>query len=158
MGFAPILGLLGVIAWGGPIKTTGFVSMGNRLRYCSLQFLSFFLILFRLALPFCFLSIVFVMNDKSKSLHWPEGSDVLYGKNSFKERIAKAGAVSDWVKSYIPKATTSKKTDDEIHDDLLDRIAKLSQLQLEGILSDDETKIVKEELKELRGLLNAKAE
>ena len=152
------MGLFGVIAWRGGIKTTGFVSNGNRQRYCSALFLSFYLILFQLALLVFLLSIVFVMNDKSKSLYWPEGSDVLYGKNSFKERIAKTGAVSDWVKSYIPKATQSKKTDDEIHDDLLDRIAKLSQLQLEGILSDDETKIVKEELTELRGLLNAKAE
>ena len=55
------MGLLGTFAWGGPIKTTGFVSNGNRLLYCSTLFLRFFLILFRLALLFCLLSIVFVI-------------------------------------------------------------------------------------------------
>jgi len=55
------MGLLGTLAWGGPIKTTGFVSNGNRLRYCSALFSRFFLILFRLALLVCLLSIVFVI-------------------------------------------------------------------------------------------------
>ena len=43
------------------IKTTGFVSNGNRQRYCSALFLCFFLILFRLALLVFLLSIVFVI-------------------------------------------------------------------------------------------------
>lgn len=62
------MGLIGVIADGGGIKTTGFVSNGNRLRYCSALFLCFFLILFQLALLAFLLSIVFVM---AKTLyHW----------------------------------------------------------------------------------------
>ena len=55
------MGLLGVIAGRGGIKTTGFVSNGNRQRYCSALFLCFFLILFRLALLVFLLSIVFVI-------------------------------------------------------------------------------------------------
>jgi hypothetical protein len=58
---APTIGLLGAVAWGGPIKTTSFVANGNRQRNCCALFLGFISILFRLALLFFLLSIVFVI-------------------------------------------------------------------------------------------------
>ena len=57
--------------------------------------------------------------------------------------------MSDWVKNYIPSAQQEQKTDAEMIDDLNDRINKLTQLLQEGILSSDETILVRQEIEEL---------
>ena len=61
--------------------------------------------------------------------------------------------MSDWVKNYIPSAHQEQKTDAEMIDDLNDRINKLTQLLHEGILSSDETILVRQEIEELNSIL-----
>ena len=61
--------------------------------------------------------------------------------------------MSDWVKNYIPSAQQEQKTDAEMIDDLNDRINKLTQLLQEGILSSDETILVRKEIEELNSIL-----
>ena len=61
--------------------------------------------------------------------------------------------MSDWVKNYIPSAQQKQKTDAEMIDDLNDRINKLTQLLKEGILSSDETIMVRQEIEELNSIL-----
>ena len=61
--------------------------------------------------------------------------------------------MSDWVKNYIPSAQQEQKTDAEMIDDLNDRINKLTQLLHEGILSSDETILVRQEIEELNSIL-----
>ena len=61
--------------------------------------------------------------------------------------------MSDWVKNYVPSAQQEQKTDAEMIDDLNDRINKLTQLLQEGILSSDETILVRQEIEELNSIL-----
>ena len=61
--------------------------------------------------------------------------------------------MSDWVKNYIPSAQQEQKTDAEMIDDLNDRINKLTQLLHEGILSSDETILVRQGIEELNSIL-----
>ena len=61
--------------------------------------------------------------------------------------------MSEWVKNYIPSAQQEQKTDAEMIDDLNDRINKLTQLLQEGILSSDETILVRQEIEELNSIL-----
>ena len=61
--------------------------------------------------------------------------------------------MSEWVKNYIPSAQQEQKTDAEMINDLNDRINKLTQLLQEGILSSDETILVRQEIEELNSIL-----
>ena len=90
---------------------------------------------------------------KPNSLYWPDGSQLLYGKKSFDHKAKQKSALSDWVKNYIPSAQQEQKTDAEMIDDLNDRINKLTQLLQEGILSSDETILVRKEIEELNSIL-----
>ena len=90
---------------------------------------------------------------KPNSLFWPDGSQLLYGKKSFEHKSKPKGAMSEWVKNYIPSAQQEQKTDAEMIDDLNDRINKLTQLLQEGILSSDETILVRQEIEELNNIL-----
>ena len=90
---------------------------------------------------------------KPNSLYWPDGSQLLYGKKSFDHKAKQKGAISDWVKNYIPSAQQEQKTDAEMIDDLNDRINKLTQLLQEGILSSDEAMLVRQEIEELNSVL-----
>ena len=92
--------------------------------------------------------------QQSNSLFWRYGSNILHGKKTHRDRVdrlAKTGAVSEWVKQYVPQAEKQKKSKDEVRADLEDRLKKLLQLLSEDILKNDfERKIVKAEIKQLR--------
>jgi len=92
--------------------------------------------------------------QQSNSLFWRYGSNILHGKKTHRDRVdrlTKTGAVSEWVKQYMPQAEKQKKSKDEVRTDLEDRLKKLLQLLSEDILENDfERKIVKAEIKQLR--------
>lgn len=94
-----------------------------------------------------------VIKKKSQSLYWPESSTVLHGKKRFVERLAKTGALSEWIKQYKQHINKVEKTEREIRADLDDRAQKLTQLLSEDLLNREENKIVKKELEEIRDLL-----
>lgn len=103
-------------------------------------------------------SIVFVMDTKSTSLFWRYGSNILYGKSSHRDRVNKlnkTGVISEWVRQYVPKAQEQKKSQEEVRADLEDRLNKLLVLLSEDILQNDfERKLVKDEIKQLKLLLD----
>ena len=92
--------------------------------------------------------------QQSNSLFWRYGSNILHGKKTRRDRVdllAKTGAVSEWVKQYVPQAEKQKKSKEEVRADLEDRLNKLLQLLSEDILQNDfERKIVRAEINQLK--------